>query len=859
VQDSLYDRVKLVFVEAGARTGAEREDFLTRACGEDRVLRARVERLLEVHDGGGGILVDAAAMVAGEGVTRVPERIGEYEVESVLGVGGMGVVYRARQASPRRAVAVKVLSPGFVTREALGRFRREAEVLGRLTHPGIVQIYESGTWESELGEQPFLVMELVDGTTLTDYCAAHALDTFARLRLLVRICRAVHHAHEMGVVHRDLKPGNILVTGQGDPKILDFGVAKLSEEVAGAATLRTGVGHLLGTIAYMSPEQVEGSAVGLDRRSDVYSLGVITYELVSGVLPHDLSAVPLTAAARIIKETDPRPLGSFDRSLRGDLQTIVAKALEKDAARRYASTAELADDLERFLRNEPIAARPPTTVYVLRKLARRNRGLFVGLAVAMAVLLAATAISVTLAVEASRQRDLAQGEVQQLLAVEEIQQAMLFATDPQLYMSYLENAAASVATAYADRPAAEGAARKLLARYFWRAGRIAEWRAQLDAAAALESRLGPGHPIVLRALLDEGEGLATMRRHGEAEALLRSACKHCEETFGPSSAETLRCRAAWIHSLFELRRWEEAESLARDAAERARAALPVDDPARISIDRTLARLALNRGQQSQAIDPLAESVKAIEGKYSDQHAQWYAAESRLAVGLRESGRFDEAIEIGRRDVEFSRQRRGADHPETARAELGLGNTFFRADRHDEALPLLEHCIRIFTETQGSEVPETMLGRSLLAGALLGKGELARAESIAAALVATFEEVHEPDRMMAADAVDLLGCVRLAQGRHAEAEPLFAAAIEAARAWDAGHPQSVKFRRDHARCLRELGRFEEAEASLLPMHGIAMRQLGEKSRHTRSVAAELDALYTAWGRADQAEIWRQRTQ
>ncbi len=857
--DASYERLKAVFVEAQELTGPARESFLARACGDDSGLRDRVERLLAVNDAGGGVLAGSIEPEGASDGRRFPERIGEYAVRGVLGVGGMSVVYRAEQASPRRAVAVKVLRPGAVTRAALGRFRHEAELLGRLKHPGIAQIYESGTWSTEHGEQPFLVMELVEGTPLTDCATQGDLDVRARLRLAIQICRAVHYAHEKSVIHRDLKPGNILVTAEGQPKVIDFGIAKLTESDSRTTTLLTRDGQLLGTIPYMSPEQVSGDAATIDLRTDVYALGVITYELVSGVLPHDLSRASVTEAARIICEEDPPRLSSIDRALRGDLETIVAKALEKDRARRYPSASALADDIERHLRDEPISARPASTAYQLRKLARRHRGLFAGLAVAMAVLAAATVVSSILAVEASRQRDRARTEVERLQVSDEIRRSMQFAADPRAYMDYLETAAAQVASTYASRPAAEGTARRLLAGYFWRAGRFGDWRSQLDAAVALQARLGPEHPVVLDALLDTADGLTTLGKYSETEALLGGVCERCERTFGRARPETVRCLSARLISLYHLRRWQEAFPLARDAAERARAELPADDSHRSNVTRTIAYLEVQLGNPSEGIALLRENVAAAIAKYGDEHLRTHALRLSLATALREVGRYDEAIEIGQRALRESRRQKGESSPDTARIECELAITLSRAGRHAEAATWLEHCIEVFADTQGQEEPETLQSRLSLAETLLDAGELARAEPIAAAILASCELALALDPILTADARHLLGRIRHAQGRPAEAEPLFAAAIEAARAWDAVHPQTIRLRCDLARCLAELDRLEEAEASLLACHALAASQLGARSRLTDCVARALVDLYVACGRTENAEAWRRRLQ
>ncbi|MCX5663059.1 MAG: protein kinase [Planctomycetota bacterium] len=303
----------------------------------------------------------------------MPEQVGAYRIIRLLGVGGMGEVYEAEQARPKRIVALKVVKAGMVSQESLRRFEMEAEVLGRLRHPGVAQVFEAGTAETAAGTQPYFAMELIRGQPLIQYADAHGLDLHQRMALLVRICEAVHYAHQQGIIHRDLKPSNILVDDAGQPKILDFGIAKATDSDVQAMTLQTDLGQIIGTLEYMSPEQAAGDPKQVDTRTDVYALGVIAYELLSGKLPLELKGRMLVEAVRAIQQDEPGRLSSLNRKLRGDLETIVGKALEKEKTRRYQSANELASDLKRYLGNEPIAARPPGTWYQARKFVQRNK------------------------------------------------------------------------------------------------------------------------------------------------------------------------------------------------------------------------------------------------------------------------------------------------------------------------------------------------------------------------------------------------------------------------------------------------------------------------------------------------------
>lgn len=338
----------------------------------------------------------------------VPERIGRYTINRKLGEGGMGVVYLAEQDEPKRPVAVKVVRPQAMSGQLRRRFQQEARVLGLLRHPGIAQVYEAGTAVANGRELAYFAMEYVEGTPLTVYAESRQLSHRARLELLAEICDAIHHAHQKGVVHRDLKPDNILVDLMGQSKVLDFGVASATDADIKTLSIQTQGGQLVGTLPYMSPEQALGDPDAVDTRCDVYALGVIAYELLAKKLPLDLRRSSIVEAARIIREEEPKRLGQVSRHFRGDIETIVAKALEKDRDHRYASAAEFGADIRRFLHDDPIVARPPSAIYQLRKFARRHRGIAVGVGIAALALIAGSAVAVWQALEARSAQHIAE-------------------------------------------------------------------------------------------------------------------------------------------------------------------------------------------------------------------------------------------------------------------------------------------------------------------------------------------------------------------------------------------------------------------------------------------------------------------
>jgi tRNA A-37 threonylcarbamoyl transferase component Bud32 len=372
-----FRRLESVFHAARELEPSECRRYLDELAEREPETALRLEALLEADRQAStlarpGIPATEDTVREMVGTVTPGDVVGRFRITRVIATGGMGTVFEAEQERPRRKVALKVMRSGLASRGLRQRFELEAEILASLRHPGIAQVYEAGLHEGPAGDVPYFAMELIDGMPLTESARVRDLTVPDRLDLVARICDAAEHAHQKGVVHRDLKPSNILVDQTGQPKILDFGVARCTDADVKTATLATDVGQILGTVAYMSPEQTLGDPRAVDTRADVYALGAILYELMAGRHPLEVSQQPLLEAVRIVREEEPPLLGTLDRRFRGDVETIAATALEKDKERRYPTASAMAADLRRCLADEPIMARPASATYKLRKLIRRH-------------------------------------------------------------------------------------------------------------------------------------------------------------------------------------------------------------------------------------------------------------------------------------------------------------------------------------------------------------------------------------------------------------------------------------------------------------------------------------------------------
>ena len=443
-----------------------------------------------------------------EGSSQDPligKKIGSCTIKRIIGSGGMGVVYEAIQDNPRRRVALKMMKRGVTSREATRRFEFESQTLARLKHQGVAQVYEAGTHDEGEGGVPYFIMEYVaNAKPITKYAQEKKLSTRAKLKLFSKVCAAIQHGHLKGIVHRDLKPGNILVDSHGQPKIIDFGVARSTDSDLAVTTLQTDVGQLIGTLQYMSPEQCEADPSDIDIRSDVYALGVILYELLTGKPPYDIRRVAIHEAVRIVREQEPTKLSSVNKQLRGDIETIAQKSLEKDRDRRYQSATALQEDVEHYLNDEPITARPPGILDYFRRFAKKHTAAAIAIAAVFVVLVGAVIFVSSYAVKLEKQQTLLAKEkvllaTEKALLTKEITRSKsvkeFVATmlthdwddemDKELMMHVLDEASVAVGTKFKNQPLVEAETRRIIGASYLEINKYAEAKEHFKEALFL--------------------------------------------------------------------------------------------------------------------------------------------------------------------------------------------------------------------------------------------------------------------------------------------------------------------------------------------------------------------------------------
>jgi non-specific serine/threonine protein kinase/serine/threonine-protein kinase len=751
--------------------------------------------------------------------SREGQHVGVYQLVRRIGAGGMGEVWLADQVVPvRRHVAVKLIKAGMDTRQVVARFESERQALALMDHPAIARVLDAGSTPEG---RPFFAMEYVDGVSITSFCDERRLSTEERLALFVRVCEGVQHAHQKAILHRDLKPSNVLVVesdGEPLPKIIDFGIAKaLGRESLSAQTLLTEVGALVGTPEYMSPEQADPASPALDTRSDIYSLGVMLYELLTGSLPFpaaELRASSQEEIRRILRDVDPpRPSsrvatlgdavttvasrrqtdpGFLRRALRGDLDAIVLKAMEKDPSRRYAAASELAADLRRHLRHEPVIARAPSNVYRAAKYVRRHR-LGVGVAATLAVLLIGFAASTSVqARRIARERDRANAEAaragREAAAARRVSQfltSMFKVSDPDeargntiTAREVLDRGMVEVETALAQEPELRAQMQETMGEVYGGLGLSERARGLLERS--LETRraiLGPEAPETLESTRKLAGLLRADGKLAEANSLIRRNIEVASRTLGPDSPETLRSMTVLAWTLADEGKLAEAEALARKTIDDVRRVQGPKD--RDTLDALgILSIVLNRQRrfaENEAID--REMLALEEETLGSDHPDTLLDLQNVAGDMSNQGRFTEAEPLFRDLVSRLARVFGPDHRQTLLAKQNLGITLKFAHRFSEAEVVTAEVLETRRRLLGPEHPETLA--SMLAMAIIYKDQkrFAEAERIGRETLETRRRILGPSHPETANAKYDLACTLALAGKRSQALELLRDSLE----------------------------------------------------------------------------------
>ncbi len=914
-----------------------RAEYLGQICVGDQALRGRVDALLEVHEreqqflksnGGPAATVDQLPL------SEVPgEQIGRYRLLQKIGEGGFGVVYMAEQETPvRRKVALKIIKIGMDTKQVIARFEAERQALAMMEHANIAKVFDAGATESG---RPYFVMELVKGISITEYCDQNNLTTEKRLHLFLDVCRAIHHAHQKGIIHRDIKPSNVMVTlhdGRPVPKVIDFGVSKATNQRLTEKTLFTEYHQFIGTPQYMSPEQAEMSGLDVDTRSDLYSLGALLYEVLTGAPPFEadtLRAAGYAEIQRMIREVEPpKPSTrlvtlmqqsteiakhhgaephSLPKLIRGDLDWIVMKAMEKDRTRRYESASALAQDIERHLHAEPVEAAAPSAGYKLRKFVKRNKGPVSVAATIVFLLVAGTAISTWQALreaealaEAERQARLAQ-------AVSDfLQDDLLRSADPWTgrsegtsVTSFLDAASKRLEGRFAVEPLIESSIRLTLGDTYLHLGRYNEAEEHLQRCLEIRSeRLGKESLDTLYCMRELGWTYHCLGKNKQAEPLLAAALEGMRPILSEEDPTLLYCMGwlSWVY--LEQGRYEEAERLLAEALEGRRQVLGEQHPQTLAAMDSLGWLYRRQGKLDRAEQLLTASYQKSRESLGAEHATTLNSMLRLAMVNQDQQRYGQAEQLGKEALRISSQERGEDDMMTAWSLNTLGELYLARREYDQAQPYLEAAMEIGQRVLGDGHVTTLEFLRDLALLNYGQGKMDQAEALGVKRLETMRRVwgdENPhvmdvmhylglcylsvDRDVEAetllikaldgrrrvlgeehpDTLASLGVVYFKQGQDDKAEPLLAKAVESERRGERQEHQPAPMHNLYFLALlhSRQGHYEQAEPLLLELLEGRQRMLIEAHPDTMAAMNELIKLYEAWGKPQKAEEWRSK--
>jgi len=833
-----------------------------------------------------------------EGAETAGTVIGRYHLLQKIGEGGMGEVWLAEQREPvRRRVAVKLVKAGMNSREVIARFESERQALAFMDHPAIAKVLDAGSTRQGA---PYFVMEYVAGVPITHYCDQHRLSTRQRLELFIHVCEGVQHAHQKAIIHRDLKPSNILVTEVDSvpvPKIIDFGVAKALTQKLTAETMFTRVGAIVGTPQYISPEQALSSGEDIDTRTDVYSLGIVLYELLAGATPIDPRKMAFDEFLRRLREDDaPKPSTrirtqdpvtstelaqkrqtdptALIKLVRGDLDAITLKALEKERARRYGSPSDFAADIGRYLRNEPVLAVAPSAAYHARRFVRRYRAALATLCAFVVVLMAAAGVSIWQSVAARRQRDRADAEAAVARAVNQfLQDDLLSQANPEAQngadakpdsdvkaRTLLDRAAAKAGKRFANQPLVEGEVQHTIGKAYMGLGLFPEAeRHLLRAHELLAAQRGADDPESLDMLMALSGVYINEDKNAAAVAAAKAVYEGKTRRLGPADPQTVVAMQNLGALYFQNNQYAEAEPLLKKALEIQSRRIGYDNIDTLNTSDSLAALYISESRYAEARELLAKGLESYLRLYGPDHPFTQRERFGLTKVLLGEGDYAQAEKVGEQVSAADRRAYGPRHVNTLYSNSILGQIYVENGKAAQGIALLEKTRDDFRAMEGPDARDTLKLELALGWAYDQQNEPARAEQTWRHAYEGYRGLGTYEATYTADAAELLGQNLTKQHKYVEAEPLLRQAMAIREKGDAGDWGRFRAQAFLGACLAGKGRYAEAEPLLLGGYD-GMRQRAalmpaKQRKFIRSTGEQIVDLYTRWQKPDQAAQWR----